>query len=262
MCARGKHRGCEPEASCVSDGFDDVVTHLRTDRPIVCADPGLAALPPDARPAHEGGPSQTGALVVDVADTPPLAEDVERFLAAGPPPVYAGFGSMGGARRGCRHRGVRRGHGSKGGEADPRRRLGRHRAPARSRDRDVDERVLFIDGAPHARLFPRCAFVVHHGGAGTTTAAARAGVPQLVVAHAADQFFWGERVHSLGIGPPWLQRSRFNAAAVGQRLAGDWSAYADRARALARDLATIDGNALTAQALENEARENEKDART
>ena len=47
-----------------------------------------------------------------------------------------------------------------------------------------------IDAAPHPALFPRMAAVVHHGGAGTTTSAARAGVPQLVVPHLVDQFYW------------------------------------------------------------------------
>lgn len=225
---------------------DDAIAHLRTHRPIVCADPGLAALPPDVRSDDDDGPLQTGALVVD--DSPPLADDVERFLAAGPPPVYAGFGSMTSRdpeRVTAAFVDVTRSRGARlilaggwGGVARP---------------RDPDERVLFIDGAPHTRLFPRCAFVVHHGGAGTT-AAARAGVPQLVVAHAADQFYWGARVQALGVGPPWLLRLRFAAAALTQRLAMDWAPWAERARALAGSLATIDGNVWTAQALEKEAR--------
>ena len=49
-------------------------------------------------------------------------------------------------------------------------------------------------------LFARVAAVVHHGGAGTTTAAALAGVPQVVIPNHYDQHYWAQRVHTLGIG--------------------------------------------------------------
>lgn len=42
--------------------------------------------------------------------------------------------------------------------------------------------------------------IVHHGGAGTTVAAARAGVPQLVIPMFSDQFYWASRIRKLGIG--------------------------------------------------------------
>ena len=50
-------------------------------------------------------------------------------------------------------------------------------------------------------MFPRVAAVIHHGGAGTTTAAARAGVPQVLLPHILDQFYWAHRVERIGIGP-------------------------------------------------------------
>ena len=53
-----------------------------------------------------------------------------------------------------------------------------------------DERVHCTGPVNHRALFPRCAAVVHHGGAGTTSAAARAGVPQVFAPHVTDQFFW------------------------------------------------------------------------
>jgi sterol 3beta-glucosyltransferase len=55
------------------------------------------------------------------------------------------------------------------------------------------------------------AAVVHHGGAGTTTSAARAGVPQIVVPHLFDQLYWGGRVSALGLGPPQIPRTRLSA---------------------------------------------------
>lgn len=41
---------------------------------------------------------------------------------------------------------------------------------------------------------------MHHGGAGTTTAAALAAVPQVVVPHRYDQYYFADRVDALGIG--------------------------------------------------------------
>jgi vancomycin aglycone glucosyltransferase len=49
-------------------------------------------------------------------------------------------------------------------------------------------------------LFPRVAASVHHGGAGTTTDAALAGAPQVVIPHLYDQYYWARQVQRLGIG--------------------------------------------------------------
>ncbi len=58
--------------------------------------------------------------------------------------------------------------------------------------------VLYVDAMPYDWLFPRCKTIIHHGGAGTTAAALRAGVPSVVMPHGADQAFWGHRMASLG----------------------------------------------------------------
>jgi sterol 3beta-glucosyltransferase len=65
---------------------------------------------------------------------------------------------------------------------------------------DLPDNILLIEGAPHDWLFPRMAAVIHHGGAGTTAAGLRAGVPATIVAHMADQPYWGRRVYELGVG--------------------------------------------------------------
>lgn len=68
---------------------------------------------------------------------------------------------------------------------------------------------IFTSGAlPHTWLMPRCAGVVHHGGYGTTAAGLRAGIPALVIPHVADQFYWGQRVHELGVGPQPIRRTK------------------------------------------------------
>jgi sterol 3beta-glucosyltransferase len=61
--------------------------------------------------------------------------------------------------------------------------------------------LLGVDYVPYHWLFPRVRCVVHHGGAGTTGKALRAGVPSIVVPFTSDQPFWGRRVHALGAGP-------------------------------------------------------------
>ena len=135
--------------------------------------------------------------------TPP--PELEAFLTAGPPPVYVGFGSMAGSdpRRltrivieSLREAGVRgiisTGWGGLQAEALP-------------------ETILQIDQAPHAWLFPRMAAVVHHGGAGTTAAALRAGKPSVIVPFFGDQPFWGRRVHMLGAGSRPLPHKKLTA---------------------------------------------------
>lgn len=64
-----------------------------------------------------------------------------------------------------------------------------------------DDDDCFVTGEVNQQaLFGRVAAVVHHGGAGTTATAARAGVPQVIVPQAADQPHWARRVVELGIG--------------------------------------------------------------
>jgi vancomycin aglycone glucosyltransferase len=65
----------------------------------------------------------------------------------------------------------------------------------------LPEAILSVGSLDHARLFPRLDLVVHHGGAGTTATALRAGIPQLIIPHIVDQFFHARRVAELGLGP-------------------------------------------------------------
>jgi len=117
------------------------------------------------------------------------------FLESGPPPVSVGFGSMQSGRAEeitdlvtqalarCGQRGVLlTGWGG-------------------LRHARVSDRVFAVESVPHDWLFPRVAAVVHHGGAGTTGAGLRAGVPTVIVPFMADQPFWGRHVARLGVGP-------------------------------------------------------------
>lgn len=133
--------------------------------------------------------------------------DLIRFLEAGPPPVYMTFGSM------------------LADDPDPRRItallveaawLAGCRAIVQSNWNEAGDLVLPPDvfpviRAPHARVFPACAAVVHHGGAGTTQTATRAGCPSIVVEHASDQPLWGALLHRRGLAPRVLHRRTVTA---------------------------------------------------
>jgi UDP:flavonoid glycosyltransferase YjiC (YdhE family) len=62
------------------------------------------------------------------------------------------------------------------------------------------EHVKVVGAVNYAAAFPACRAVVHHGGAGTTAASLRAGVPTLILAMAVDQPFWGAQVKRLKVG--------------------------------------------------------------
>ena len=122
--------------------------------------------------------------------------DLVAFLESGPPPVYVGFGSMpsGSAEDTLKlilkalelshQRGVLLSGWAGIGE-----------------DRKLPEYVFGVESVPHSWLFPRMSAVVHHGGAGTTGAGLRAGVPSIITPFVADQPNWARRIEALGVGP-------------------------------------------------------------
>ncbi|MFA7767880.1 glycosyltransferase [Streptomyces sp. NRRL S-448] len=167
---------------------DDFRDYVLTGRPWLAADPALGPWQehPGLDVVQTGAWFRPGGL--------PLPAGLEAFLDAGPPPVYVGFGSMpvrdpqDVARAAV---GAVRAQGRRvllsGGWAEL----------ALTDDQDDCFRVGEAD---HHALFPRVAAVVHHGGAGTTATAARAGTPQVVIPQMADQPYWAGRVAALGIG--------------------------------------------------------------
>jgi sterol 3beta-glucosyltransferase len=76
------------------------------------------------------------------------------------------------------------------------------------------DNMFLLKEAPHDWLFPQMAAVVHHGGAGTTAAAFRAGVPQMICPFFADQPFWGRRVAALGVGPAPISQKKLTASGL------------------------------------------------
>jgi sterol 3beta-glucosyltransferase len=154
---------------------------------------------------------------------PPV--DLERFLDAGPPPVYIGLGSGGeaagaawisSARAALEETGLR-------GVLD----LGSCTVEPHS----LPEAIFAMRGIPHAWLFPRMAAVVHHGGAGTTGAGLAAGKATVVVPTTSDQPFWGRRVHALSVGPEPIPVRRLTARNLAQAISVAMSDPAVRSHA-------------------------------
>jgi vancomycin aglycone glucosyltransferase len=165
---------------------DNVRHYIHGDHPWLAADPTLA---PWVEPA-DLDVVQTGAWILP--DERPLPAGLEAFLAAGPPPVYVSFGSMRAPKDVARVaiEAIR---------AQGRRVvLGRGWADLALID-DGDD-CFAVGEVNQQALFGRMAAVVHHGGAGTTTTATRAGAPQVVVPTWGDQPYFAGRVAALGIG--------------------------------------------------------------
>lgn len=160
--------------------------------------PSLIPKPPD----WNDNTHVTGYWFLDAASdwiAPPKLSD---FLQNGSPPVYIGFGSMS----------------SRKPEETADLIL---QALAQTKQRaillsgwsglqkeNLPEAVFLADSIPHSWLFPRVAAVVHHGGAGTTAAGFRAGVPSVVIPFFGDQSFWGRKTAELGVGSEPIPRKQ------------------------------------------------------
>lgn len=145
---------------------------------------------------------------------PPAA--LQAFLDAGPAPVYIGFGSMTSldakaftalVTEAVRLSGVRAVLASGWGGLT-----------ADGEDPELQGRILHIDQAPHDWLFPRMAAAVHHGGAGTSGAAASAGIPSVLIPFYGDQPFWAHCLASQGVAPSALTRRGLDAQTLAEAL--------------------------------------------
>lgn len=187
-------------------------------------------------------------------------DSLARFLAAGPPPVYVGFGSMTPHDAQALTRTVLEAVERVGARVVLLRGWG---GLGDAGGGDLPAWAHVVDDVPHAWLFPRMAAVVHHGGAGTTGASLRSGAPTVVVPLFADQPFWGERVRALGVGPAPIMRPELTAprlaAALGQAL--NDTAMRERAARLGALLRAEDGVAAAVAVVERLARGDGSSAR-
>jgi UDP:flavonoid glycosyltransferase YjiC (YdhE family) len=95
------------------------------------------------------------------------------------------------------------------------------------------DHVKVVGAVNHARVFPACRAVVHHGGAGTTAAGMRAGVPTLILWTTIDQPVWAAHLKRLNVG-----RGRRLSATTRESLVTDLRSilaphYVTRAREIA-----------------------------
>jgi sterol 3beta-glucosyltransferase len=160
--------------------------------------PSVIPRPPD----WGDGQQVAGYWFLDTEEAYQARADLLDFLGDGPPPVYVGFGSMVDHEREVTNKLIidaLQEAGQRGILQAGWSELGAGHLP---------DSVFRLGAVPHDWLFPQMAAVVHHGGAGTTATALRAGVPSVVVPWFGDQFFWGWRVQEVGAGPAPITRSR------------------------------------------------------
>jgi len=135
--------------------------------------------------------------------------DLVHFIESGSPPIYAGFGSMvmkdpqatvDAVLEAVSANSARAVIAAGWGGLKP---------------KNLPANIFAVDAIPHDWLLPQMAAAIHHGGAGTTGASLRAGIPQIVVPFLGDQFFWGLQVEKRGVGPKRIPHSGLAAAKLG-----------------------------------------------
>jgi UDP:flavonoid glycosyltransferase YjiC (YdhE family) len=181
--------------------------------------PRLAAEWNDRRPF-------VGALSLELPT--PTDNEVMSWIAAGTPPIYWGFGSMPVESPTDTIKMI--------GEACAR--LGERALICAGANESDDiphhQHVKVVRAVNHAAAFPACRAVVHHGGAGTTAAAMRAGMPMLVLPIGAEQPLWAAQVKRLKVG---LAR-RFSNVTLESLVADLRNVLAPQYAARAREIAT------------------------
>ncbi len=172
--------------------------------------------------------------------------ELTNFLEAGPPPVIITFGSMGGSdgrdtteilidavKKANQRAILQAGWG----------RLGRE---------ETLPDIFCTEYVPHQWLFPKGCCVVHHGGAGTTASVCRAKVPSVVVAHHADQPYWGKRLLDLGVAPKHLYRRNLTSKRLAKRIQQVLAtpAMTTQAQAIGEQMLGEDGLATAVELIE------------
>jgi len=213
---------------------------------LIAVSPAICRRPADWEPRHQvcgflNPPVELG--------NEAMPEGLQEYLSAGEPPVYLTFGSMM-----VDDLGYMRQVADIWMEAV---RLAGCRAVMQFPHDALsmfpaDERVFKVRRVPYKQVFPRCAMVVHHGGAGTTQSSLLAGRPSIIVAHMADQSFWGAELERLGVAGKTLRRTRLNgkqlAKGILQVLATP--GMAARAAELGGRMAAEDGIATAVRLIE------------
>ncbi|NPE08463.1 MAG: glycosyltransferase family 1 protein [Asgard group archaeon] len=146
----------------------------------------------------------TGYWFLDEEKDWKASKELQAFLKAGNPPIYVGFGSVKDAKTAVKTSNI---------VIDALKRNNMRGILATGwksmmMDNDNQEDFFILESVPHSWLFPQMAAVVHHGGAGTTGATLRAGIPNIIIPYSNDQFGWGRRIFELGVGPKLIPRKK------------------------------------------------------
>jgi sterol 3beta-glucosyltransferase len=174
------------------------------------------------------------------------SSELNNFLSSGKAPVYFGFGSPGMHEPQVLIELLMK--------AIPRANIRAILSMPAGMDRTAASENIFVlhEEVPHSWLFPQMTGIVHHGGAGTTGEALRAGVPSMIVPLAVDQFFWGEQIHSLGVSPQAIPQRELTVEklikVLNEMMDGRMK---EVARALGEKLRAEDGVAKAAGVIKN-----------
>ncbi len=186
---------------------------LAPGRNFIAASPTLAPTYPDLQDHFR----VTGPWILPEPDYKPTPE-ILAFLDKHPRPVIINFGSMGG------NLGPQLTHTLLESLHITGKAAIIQTGYARLSSKKAHENVFFTDYVPHEWLFNQGSCVVHHGGAGTSTAACRAGVPSVVVPFIVDQPYFGANLYRLGIASKMIWYRRLNAKRLAKRI---WIASED-----------------------------------
>ncbi len=220
--------------------FDSI--HLKDLPTLYAFSPSVIPVPTDWSAANH----VTGFWFLDSADDWAPPADLLKFLESGPTPLYIGFGSM-----------TTRKPEETTALVIKALNQTNQRAILSSgwgglQKTDLPESVFMIDSIPHAWLFSHVAAVVHHGGAGTTAAGLRAGVPSITIPFFADQPYWGQRIADLGVGPAPIPRKELTAERLAQaiQIAVTDQSMRQRAFELGRKIQAEDGIARAVEIIQ------------
>ncbi len=227
--------GGKPRASVMLEGMYSPSLNLIAASPVLCP-------PANFAPNHKF----TGVWHLASPSYVPPPELVD-FLAEGPPPIIITFGSMGG---------------SNGRETteiliDTIKKINQRAIIQAGWGKLGTQKALpdifCTDYVPHQWLFPQGCCVVHHGGAGTTASVCRAKVPSVVVAHNADQPYWGKRLSDLGVAPKHLHRRNLTPERLAKRIQKvlDTPAMKERAGVLGKQMESEDGLTTALEMIES-----------
>ena len=214
----------------------------------------LAVSPSICKRPHDWAPNHVVTGFINESHRPsnrPLPTSPQSFLEEGEPPVFIGFGSM-----------------MLAGAAEyARETIGIWRDAVCA----LNIRAVFqlpepllslassygsahvVSWADYRLLFPHCSAIIHHGGAGTTQSALKAGRPSIIVAHVSDQFFWGQELERMGVAGPTQHRKGLSASklrnAIRTSLDNPW--LARNAKFLGESMSKENGVESAIRAIEN-----------